>query len=761
MNKLYIMPILFMFFIGLAIADECQPSYLDAHIMGYWDLNEDNFSFNDSSGNVNHFTTGDEGTNVSAIITGGQDLEFDNTEYLESGVNEQLELTQTTIMGWFKMESHTAYQTLFSISNDGDGYGFVLFMDTDPNFQYYSYQGSNPSVYEVVHGNTTFVNGAWVHTAFVYGGDNDLDVYMNGTNDTASYFKGGGGVGYPAGTQTKAKLGVRWNGGRTSYADGVFDEWAVFDVELNETCVNFMFNNGTPTAAQQPPFALPQTLMYVNINNPANNTRDNQQMDVEYTAIDVDNSTISCSLYVDAVLNLTNSSVSNNTLSYFNTTLTDGVHTFFVRCDDGDKTNQTASYTFDLDTSAPFINSVSPSSLNTTTFDNFTMNISGNVTDNALWKVNTTIYYPNASIFYNNYSGEMPNVTTYNWSWIFNTTLEPQGNWTFFCEASDSHTGKYFPPALLVKKDQDKKQLEYTFAEDVISVTLIGGNVLGQFENITTEKLVDRYTFELNFKSDINPNSIMIFRVESQESIIYLPDSIYPAHFVIADKFWVDFASVEAQIEVAEVNDTAYDVTITTANPQGKFVFNSLGGLNENNLSIEFVVQNCVPDWYCSGYGACNISDARPCNETTDNNACGIPYTGNFSEFNGTTCDYCVGNFVQLNISNCVGGSQEVCYQDLNFSTCCNITGDTIGGVGWERDCIDSGNASTDEACFAQVCSAFDYSEEDIPRAIADVIVKALIVLGIFMFILVFVWLFVFGNQLMKNPWYPFGKNKR
>lgn len=53
-----------------------------------------------------------------------------------------------------------------------------------------------------------------------------------------------------------------------------------------------------------------------------------------------------------------------------------------------------------------------------------------------------------------------------------------------------------------------------------------------------------------------------------------------------------------------------------------------------------------------------------------------------------------------------------------------------------------------------------EYSESNLNEALVDLIVKALIVLGIFMFVIVFIWLFVFGNKLMKNPWYPFGRNK-
>jgi len=49
----------------------------------------------------------------------------------------------------------------------------------------------------------------------------------------------------------------------------------------------------------------------------------------------------------------------------------------------------------------------------------------------------------------------------------------------------------------------------------------------------------------------------------------------------------------------------------------------------------------CTSNWSCSGYGACNISDLRPCNETVDLNVCGEEYSGDYSEFTPQACDYC------------------------------------------------------------------------------------------------------------------------
>jgi parallel beta-helix repeat protein len=111
----------------------------------------------------------------------------------------------------------------------------------------------------------------------------------------------------------------------------------------------------------------------------------NQSVNFQFIAVDGEQSTLSCSLYLDGVLNRTNSSVANNTV----TTLTVnniayGIHTWYVSCNDGSGTNTSQTYTFTLyDVIAPVISSV----VNTTT--NNTAVIQWN-TDEA---ANSTVNY--------------------------------------------------------------------------------------------------------------------------------------------------------------------------------------------------------------------------------------------------------------------------------------------------------------------------------------------------------------------------------
>jgi len=58
-------------------------------------------------------------------------------------------------------------------------------------------------------------------------------------------------------------------------------------------------------------------LLTINITSPVNNTQSNETLVVQYKVTDNDNTTLSCSLYIDNALNMTNGSVQNDTMSSF------------------------------------------------------------------------------------------------------------------------------------------------------------------------------------------------------------------------------------------------------------------------------------------------------------------------------------------------------------------------------------------------------------------------------------------------------------
>lgn len=91
----------------------------------------------------------------------------------------------------------------------------------------------------------------------------------------------------------------------------------------------------------------------------------------------------------------------------------------------------------------------------------------------------------------------------------------------------------------------------------------------------------------------------------------------------------------------------------------------------------EFYI-NLTCNFTCSDYYICNISDLQVCNDTVENNYCGKPYTGDYSEFPPQACNYCSEDLYQTN-SSChnIGGLNKIIvnYTDYNYSSCCVVTG--------------------------------------------------------------------------------------
>lgn len=318
------------------------------------------------------------------------------------------------------------------------------------------------------------------------------------------------------------------------------------------------------------------------VGSPVNDTETNESMDIVFNVTDDNASTMSCSLYINDVLNATNSSVVNDTQTTFVVDWEQGIASFYINCSDGELVGNSGSYNFYLDNEVPNINSVTPNIFNTTTFNGYQMDIVGNVTNLNLVNVTRIIYYPNTTTFYYNETTSFVDTTFLGWSETYNTTLEPNGVYTMII-----------------------------YAEDLVNT------------------ITKYYSFE---------------------------------------------------------------------------------------------VDNCVPSWACDGYDSCNISDEAECNSVVDENVCGLPYSGDYTEFSVQSCDYCAYDLVYINQSECdsATNNKSIWYYDDDFETCCNITG-------LPSDCA-FGNESS--GYIVESCSRFDYDEEDIADATIDTFVKFFIVFG-------------------------------
>jgi len=448
-----------------------------------------------------------------------------------------------------------------------------------------------------IYSSSGTTQGNWYHICRTWDGaipNSNHSLYFNGVLENQSIFTSAlGGT-----NNLGSRIGDGWN--LQDPINATLDEIGQWNRSLTASEISQLYNGrlGYNPVLDVSGVSAPE----VEVLTPANNTITNILLSTTYNATDLDNATVECSLYLNDVLNLTNSSVIVNATSSFNLDLTEGQNTFYINCSDGENIGLSGTHYLWLDTNDPFLNSQSPLPFNTTIFTGYSMNIFGNITNTALDFINITIFDENDLLYYTNTTSVFGDPTVFAYNWVFVTDENDNGVW---------------------------------------------------------------------------------------DMVIY-------------------------------GNDTA---------------------TNDNELFLSFTINNCVTDWACDDYNACNSSDLASCNDTIDLNNCNISYTGNYSEFPDQACNYCSYSLNLLNSSDCVSNIQENCYEDINFGTCCNISG--IGS-----DCA-FGNSSS--GCLNESCSAFEYESGDIAKATIDFITIGIILIGIFIPILVFIFIITWGYNKFKG----------
>ena len=151
----------------------------------------------------------------------------------------------------------------------------------------------------------------------------------------------------------------------------------------------------------------------VTLNSPADGSMtNNATVYFNFTATDELDSLINCSLYLDSISNITNTTVNNGTSTIFELDLNSSDHTWFVQCTDSNNlTTNSSSRTLTVDTLSPYF-----------TAENFTSIIE--LGANWSYIVNIT----NSHLSYANFSFDSSNVTMSNVTDIFNRTFQVLDN---------------------------------------------------------------------------------------------------------------------------------------------------------------------------------------------------------------------------------------------------------------------------------------------------------------------------------------------
>lgn len=273
-------------------------------------------------------------------------------------------------------------------------------------------------------------------------------------------------------------------------------------------------------------------------------------------------------------------SYSNNTYHVFSeSTLDNAFYSISITCDDGFNLGSTVIY-FTKDLQYPFIKSFSPSEDNSSLFENTgTVLIHFNASDN------NDLYSINVSIIDNSTGSEVYNdyVLTSGLYHVYEEEINTQNftNQTKYIESvivCDSHTKKEIKDAKAIVNDIN--YITYDFDGLLITIESFGGHE----KSTHTYKDIDRYKFEFEYKD--NSSHIKKYKLKSNGMIDYLEYSQNKGHFIINNKYWVDFEQegdviVDYECEFEEdLNQMVCYHVITVKNAKNRIKFDSVGELN-------------------------------------------------------------------------------------------------------------------------------------------------------------------------------------
>ncbi|MDO8517485.1 MAG: hypothetical protein Q7S33_05165 [Nanoarchaeota archaeon] len=293
-----------------------------------------------------------------------------------------------------------------------------------------------------------------------------------------------------------------------------------------------------------------------------------------------------------------------------NVTLTEGYnYKWAFYCSDSLSNVTSGNRTIQIDTINPTITWTFPAYDNSSIV-NRTWNINASATDTNLYQINLTAFYPNNSVFYNNFSEDLnaSAITTLNLRDLltFNSTT-PNGNYTICINATDSHTfgdigdlskGKKGETVLIFNTSQSPGvNISAHFTEKGGKLTDTPGTFKSDIILINNSY----YKFGYNF-TVIKPESVLVLNISSQNRLVYMtPYSGIRGHFIFDNKYYIDFADIPLTMNFSLVKESDYNYVIRIEGSTGwlgnEFVVIDpvVGGLNNIQECKQFLFDSTAP----------------------------------------------------------------------------------------------------------------------------------------------------------------------
>ena len=576
MRKIIIFILMMFTLVSFSYAAD-NATQLNNHILTYYELGEAGSPYDDSAPSDVDFTcAGTCPTQAVGIIGNGQSA--DGTKYASSEANIIYNnLGYYTVCVWIKPNELPTTQYYVGQYDTNMWQYFYNSLTTLilQNYQAGTDRFSLTSTGHRLHKdkwNFVCASRITLNTGNTWINGNESHVY---TQTSSTVLNGGNDIIHLLDATTGSGYGF----------NGTIDELMFFDIPLNDSQIQWLYNNGTPTSNQQYPFSEGAAVnMTSTLNYPINETHYHL---VGANASKVYNGSIMITTSVNANCTINNTlwtnvltdGISHQFLN--NTALPDNNYSINYNCTSGvlDTRNE---FWFIVDTLDPNIDLFQPLDKSKHS-SNFILNLS--YSDLYLYRTNTTIIRIEDEVtVYNNFSGDLLGVEYYNITDFINVSniSYPIGKYRLVKEATDTHTKKDFKedPSLTNKitKDKNNYKTELDLKKGYFAIT----HPLDM--DIKTIKENDRILFK-HTKIKKEKTSIYI----EADKLVYLPSSRYPCHFIINDNYWYDCVGfTEPKIHKEKNNYYRIDFTMDKT----EVITESLGGLNYVNLNSTFNIQN-------------------------------------------------------------------------------------------------------------------------------------------------------------------------
>jgi hypothetical protein len=402
---------------------------LSTNILSYYRLDEtsgtnasDVLGLNNGTANNNYIFN----TSRTGRINTGAD--FSKGNFLINGTTS-IPYSNFTVSAWVNASSFaTTTRTIYSQREVGDTNPLVQFrFETDKlGVEARSNTGSG---YLNSYGTVALTANRLYHAVLVYNGTN-FRVYVNGSlYHTTAVYTGGSW----ADVDTSATwIGAGYGGGSggENWMTGMIDEIGVWGRALSPTEITLLYNSGNGCSyGNESCFTPPDAYPTIALDSPIDNYNSTGYTNV-FTCIGTDDIKVqNISLYINGSLNQTNTSVYNNTLTSFTTSLQQGVYNWTCKVWDNATIPQSATASvrnINVSLGPPSIILISP--INYYNSSNVTIPFNCTVEDDKLI-VNVSLYI--------NGSRNETNSSGLNASYLFTKSIS-DGFYNWTCGAYDN-----------------------------------------------------------------------------------------------------------------------------------------------------------------------------------------------------------------------------------------------------------------------------------------------------------------------------------